>query len=229
MAKKRSAADRSDRDAQPSRTGSGRASVERLVVDHVAAKPWLWIAHRRPEMPRSRETDGAEPARVDAQPLRVRAHVRDRGLDVTSGVARRPQLVVGADVERDRAQAACGDQLRPADLLAAPPTEAGRPAEKDGRQATASVSRSVDVHPQARRLRVHDVAVHPGPVHARDLEDDGLPGRRVPISVRGRDGDERDGEDRERGLHERCSSSRRISSVQRIHASACAMPQRSVT
>src|SRR5438034_1595409 len=85
MAKKRSAADRSDRDAQPSRTGSGRASVERLVVDHVAAKPWLWIAHRRPEMPRSRETDGAEPARVDAQPLRVRAHVRDRGLDVTSG------------------------------------------------------------------------------------------------------------------------------------------------
>ena len=137
---------RSERRTHPQR---GALEVEWLVVDDVAAKPRRGsriVAHRcqGAEKPSVQRRLG-----VDPETLRVRADVRDRGLDVHGRVARR----------RRRPSERMSNATRSARTrrAAAPSRPSGRdpagpgPAEEHGRQTAAGAPRAVDVHPQLRR------------------------------------------------------------------------------
>ena len=153
----------------------------------------------RLERRRRGKDESAQPAGIDPQTGRVRADVRDRRAEVA---------------RRDRGHPGGRDELRPPDRLRRLPLS----AEQNRGQPSLRAAGPVYV----KSAPVRDL----GPVHPGDLHDEGPSRRRVLVGRRARSEHQRGG----RGDHppHRASSSSRKPSAQRIHARACAIPQRSV-
>ena len=227
---------RRDRARRPAEVGQGgeliaergALEVEGLVVDDVAAKPRTGIAHRRPQMPGSREAECAEPARIDPESLRVRADVCDRGLDVQrpgcaatgagrrSGCRTRPR---SAPMRRSAAPSRPSGRWSARSPVArrAGPPAGGRERSAGGRRPSAAAASA------GRRRSVRTLArCMPGFCRTTALPASGSGSRPRPARRRAR----RPGSRARLSRPLLARGSRPPSS---IHASAWAIPQRRVT